>query len=259
MKNKTLQKFLADLGYGSRRQITDWITQGRISIDDRTAKPGNRVACDSKIKIDGKIVAIKENYNNHKKPDTKILIYNKPIGEICTRSDPQKRATVFEKLPKLKNSRWVCVGRLDINTAGLLLFTTDGDLANALMHPSSEIEREYIADIIGKITQENIDTLLSGVKLEDGIAKFKKIKLANNKNGMRTYNIVLTEGRHREVRRLWESQNLRVANLARIRFGKIHLPNNLSIGRWRELGTRQIEQLRRTMTQTRPSRESVNL
>lgn len=229
-----LQKFLANLGFGSRREIERWIEDGRITVDNKPATLGVKVTNKSNIILDGK----KLNFNiKSKSTEKKLIIYNKPEGEICTRKDEKGRRTVFESLPKLKNERWIAVGRLDLNTSGLLLFTTDGELANRLMHPSSEFEREYAVRILGDLSVDAIKKLKAGVKLEDGVAKFKAIKAqkTSRDSANKWYHVVLTQGRNREVRRLFESQGVTVSRLKRIRFGDITLPKDLKPGHFVEI------------------------
>lgn len=229
-KTEKLQKVLANLGFGSRREIEKIIAAGRVMVNCIPAKLGDRVDDTAEIYIDGKPA------KQSSASVTRVLIYNKPLGELCTRTDPEGRATVFANLPALKNLRWISIGRLDINTSGLLLFTTNGELANFLMHPSNEIPREYEVEFVGNLDQRIIDRLINGVELEDGKAHVEQIKL--QKNGCAR--VTLTEGRNRIVRRLFASQGLKVTSLRRVRFGKIMLPENLKVGEWRELTEREI-------------------
>lgn len=231
--NEKLQKLLAHLGHGSRREMEIWIAAGRVSVDGSIAHTGMRVTPGQYICIDGK--PIKSTSTNKSTP--RILLYHKPCGQICSRSDTEGRPTVFENLPKLRQGRWVMVGRLDINTSGLLLFTTDGELAHRLMHPSYQIEREYAVRVYGKVSDEILALLQAGVPLEDGIGKFYKIiphkPSADNAN--RWFNVILREGRNRLVRRLWQSQNIQVNRLIRVRFGPLELPRSLEEGHFVEL------------------------
>lgn len=215
-----LQKVLARAGVGSRRQIEMWIEAGRITVNDKIAKLGERVTSKATICVDGKKI------NISKKIDRRVLLYNKPVGEICTRSDEKGRTTVFAHLPPLKTGRWVIVGRLDLNSSGLLLFTNDGELANKLMHPSSMLEREYLVRIYGTVTPEILKDLQQGVILEDGMAKFKSIQVMQNQ----WFRVVITEGRNRLVRRLWQAKGLAVSKLIRTRFDDIILPKSLKPG-----------------------------
>ncbi|MEK6731688.1 MAG: 23S rRNA pseudouridine(2605) synthase RluB [Pseudomonadota bacterium] len=237
MKTEKLQKVLANLGLGSRREIEKWIDEGRVRLNDRPAKLGDRASLGDKIHVDDKLI---KQHSTHVTP-TKILLYHKPEGEICSRSDPEGRRTVFEALPVIKKGRWIMIGRLDINSSGLLLFTNDGELANHLMHPASQIEREYQVRVLGDVTSEMIKRLTKGVRLEEGMAHFKSIKLAGGRGANRWYKVILTEGKNREVRRLFESQGLKISRLMRVRFGSILLPRDLHPGRYRydaSFGTR---------------------
>ena len=233
MQNKTekLQKVLANLGLGSRRKMEDWISDGRVSVDGQIAKLGDRVNEAAKIQVDGRLIQ----QDQSKCQKTRVIMYHKPLGEVCTRFDPDGRKTVFDNLPPLKQGRWIVVGRLDINTSGLLLFTNNGELANKLMHPSSQIEREYSMRVIGKVDKDVLNKLTKGVQLSDGLAKFKKLEDKGGAGANHWYNGILTEGRNREVRRLWESQNVTVNRLIRVRFGTIKLPRDLKPGRLKEV------------------------
>lgn len=239
MDTEKLQKVLARLGLGSRRELETWIADGRVSLDGKVAKLGDRVNGSEKIRVDGELLRI----NLNQKRKTKVLVYNKPEGEICTARDPEGRVSVFEKLPRLKGDRWVMVGRLDINTQGLLLFTNNGELANYLMHPSSEIEREYAVRVKGEVTKETINNLTAGVELEDGPAKFDSVKAAGGEGLNQWYHVVLKEGRNREVRRLFESQNLTVSRLIRIRYADVLLPRGLRRGTWDYLDVEHVKRL----------------
>lgn len=228
--SEKLQKVLARAGLGSRRQIERWIEEGRITIDGQPATLGARVTPHQMLRVDGRMVPA-----HAIQPKPRILIYHKPEGEVCTRSDPQGRQTVFEKLPVLRGARWITVGRLDYNTSGLLLFTTDGELANRLMHPSREIEREYAVRVLGKVSDEMLARLKEGVMLEDGPAHFDAIKDAGGAGANHWYHVTLKEGRNREVRRLWDAIGVQVSRLMRIRFGPIRLPPHFHAGRTMEL------------------------
>ena len=228
--SEKLHKILARNGYGSRREMERWIEDGRLKINGKQARTADRVEDSDKIVLDDKLVELNFDDQQHR-----ILIYNKPEGEICTRDDPEGRKDVFSKLPRLQGSRWIIVGRLDINTSGLLFFTTDGELANALMHPSSEIDREYSVRILGEVDGQVLQNLTKGVDLEDGFARFDSITDAGGTGANHWYSVVLKEGRKREVRRLWESQGLKVSRLMRTRFGPIVLTRNLRKGTFRDL------------------------
>ena len=240
--SEKLQKVLARAGHGSRREMEAWIAAGRISIDGEIASLGDRIEADVKIRIDGRSVSIK----SEEDLICRVIAYHKPEGEICSRKDPEGRPTVFERLPKTRDSRWVAVGRLDINTSGLLLFTSDGELANRLMHPSNEVEREYAVRTFGEVTDACIQRLRTGVTLEDGPASFDKVKAAGGEGMNKWWHVSLAEGRNREVRRLWESQEVQVSRLIRIRYGKIELPKSLPRGGWVELTMEEVNYLRKT-------------
>lgn len=237
-----LQKILANAGQGSRREIEAIIAEGRVSVDGKIATLGDRVTIHSglKIRIDGHLV----NLNAVQKEVCRVLMYYKPEGELCTRHDPEGRATVFDRLPRLTGSRWIAVGRLDINTSGLLLFTTDGELANRLMHPSHEVEREYSVRVFGEVDDAMIARLRKGVQLEDGPANFTQIKAVGGTGLNQWFDVTLMEGRNREVRRLWESQGIQVSRLIRIRYGNIQLMKSLPRGGWQEMELQQVNYLR---------------
>jgi 23S rRNA pseudouridine2605 synthase len=226
-----LQKFLARAGYGSRREIENWIREGRISVNDRPAELGVSVTADDRIRIDGRLVA---NADQTSRPP-RTMAYHKPAGELTTRKDAAGRPTVFDNLPKIRNGRWISVGRLDFNTAGLLLVTTDGELAHRLMHPSWQIEREYAVRILGEVEEAVLQRLQEGVLLEDGMAAFASIKDAGGQGINHWYHVIVREGRNREVRRLWESQGLQVSRLIRVRFGPVTLSRSLRAGRFQDL------------------------
>ena len=241
-KTEKLQKILARSGHGSRREIESFLKEGRISVDGKMATLGDRIEVKSstKIRLDGRSLAIKE----AEKEICRVMAYYKPEGELCTRHDPEGRPTVFTRLPKLVGARWIAVGRLDVNTSGLLLFTTDGELANRLMHPSREVEREYAVRVFGEITDAKIRQLTQGVQLEDGPAAFKTVSYRGGEGMNQWYNVTLTEGRNREVRRLWEAVGVQVSRLIRVRYGDIDLPKGLPRGGWTELGLEQTNYLR---------------
>lgn len=233
-----LQKVLARLGLASRREIETWITEGRVKVNGAAATLGQRVDANDAIALDGRLLKREEITGSVRR----VLIYNKPDGEICTRDDPEGRPTVFDRLPRPKEGRWINIGRLDINTTGLLLFTTDGELANRLMHPSYQMDREYAVRVRGEVTEEMLENLKTGVMLEDGPAKFTDIKEAPGGEGFNHwYHCVVMEGRNREVRRLWESQGLVVSRLKRVRFGPVFLTSELTMGRWREMDQREVD------------------
>ncbi|XXF10738.1 pseudouridine synthase [Pseudomonas sp. D2-3] len=233
-----LQKVLARMGLASRREIEAWITAGRVKVNGNDASLGQRVDLHDAISVDGRLLRREEATETLRR----VLIYNKPDGEICTRDDPEGRPTVFDRLPRPKEGRWINIGRLDINTTGLLMFTTDGELANRLMHPSYQMDREYAVRVRGEVDEEMIDRLKAGVMLEDGPAKFTDIKEAPGGEGFNHwYHCVVMEGRNREVRRLWESQGLVVSRLKRVRFGPVFMTSDLPMGRWREMSQREVD------------------
>ncbi|MFP3013863.1 MAG: 23S rRNA pseudouridine(2605) synthase RluB [Arsenophonus sp. NC-QC1-MAG3] len=241
-KSEKLQKVLARCGYGSRREIESFIQSGRVSIDGKLATLGDRteVKPNIKIRLDGHLLKIKKT----EKTICQILAYYKPEGVLSTHHYSEGRSTIFDRLPKLKSSRWIAIGRLDVNTCGLLLFTTDGELANRLMNPRHEVEREYAVRVFGQINDAKIRQLIKGVQLEDGKANFKKLKFCGGKGKNQWFNVTLTEGRNREVRRLWEAVGMQVSRLIRIRYGNIYLPKGLPRGGWIELCLDQINYLR---------------
>jgi 23S rRNA pseudouridine2605 synthase len=227
-----IQKALAGAGLGSRRTIEDWIRAGRITVNGRTAQLGDRAEPGDDVRVDGKPVAL---------PDTapaegQLLIYNKPLDEVTTRSDPQGRRTVFESLPPAESGRWISIGRLDVSTSGLLLFTTDGALAHRLMHPSGEVEREYQVTVRGQPTADALRRLEEGVMLEDGPARFDTIiQVPYKLGGDATFKVILREGRNREVRRMWSAVGHEVVRLSRTRYGPVELPADLPMGQWRQI------------------------
>lgn len=237
--DEKIQKVLARAGFGSRRELEDWISQGRVKVNGVVAKLGDRVSGDDKIAVDGKKLAPREQ-TAQVHP---VLLYNKALGEICTSNDPEGRPTVFDHLPRLAHARWVAVGRLDINTTGLLLFTTDGELANKLMHPSTEIQREYMVRVMGEVSDEALHRLTTGVELEDGMAKFDGIRFGGGEGINQWYYVMLKEGRNREVRRLWESQDLKVSRLKRVRYGNIVIPSYVKMGKYVELPAAETKAL----------------
>ncbi len=225
-----IQKVLANAGHGSRRQIEKLIQQGRITVNGKKAELGQQLGQRDKIAIDSKQIRL----HLQKQQRTKVLAYYKPAGEVCSRNDEKGRSNVFEKLPSMRNGRWINIGRLDINTTGLLLFTNDGELANKLMHPSNQVEREYAVRVLGKATPEQLQAMRDGVELDDGLAKFTDIVDSGGDGVNHWYHVVILEGRNREVRRLWESQGLQVSRLIRTRYGSYILPRRKRPGQnWR--------------------------
>lgn len=247
MKNKSqaadsgerLQKVLANAGFGSRREIERQIEAGEVSVNGKTARLGDRVTPEDTIHIG----RTKVGAWRLKKQEAQVIIYNKPEGELVTRDDPGGRPTVFSRLPKLVGSRWIAVGRLDLNTSGLMIFTTDGELANTLMHPSQQIEREYAVRVNGEVSSEKLQQLVNGVELDDGFARFEDIVESGGEGRNRWFHVVIMEGRNREVRRLWEAVDLKVNRLKRVRFGPLFLDSSLAVGRHRELTEQELSDL----------------
>ncbi|MBM6551296.1 23S rRNA pseudouridine(2605) synthase RluB [Marinomonas ostreistagni] len=237
--DEKLQKVLARAGVGSRREMENRIREGRVTVNGAVANLGDRVRSSDEIAFDGEPVKTSASSD----VERRVIIYNKPEGEVCTRKDPEGRPTVFDRLPKLRGSRWIAVGRLDINTSGLLLFTTDGELANRLMHPSTEIDREYLVRVMGNVTEEHVETLKKGVLLEDGMANFTDIVDGGGEGINHWFYVCLMEGRNREVRRLWESQGVKVNRLKRVRFGPVFLPSKAKVGRWVEMDDADVTAL----------------
>jgi 23S rRNA pseudouridine2605 synthase len=234
-KGQKLQKVLANLGLGSRRKMERWIEEGRVTVDGRVATLGDRVRAGQALRLDGRPLEVDA------AEQVRVLLYHKPVREVCSRDDPEGRKTVFERLPKLKSGRWISVGRLDFNTSGVLLFTTDGALANALMHPSNAIEREYLVRVMGRVDEPMVERLKEGVELDDGPARFSDIQEGGGDGINRFFYVVLMEGRNREVRRLWESQGNTVSRLKRVRYGEVFLPSKLKKGQWLELPQRDVD------------------
>ena len=234
-----IHKILADHGIGSRRGIEALIRQKKVLVNGQVATIGQLVLERDIFEVEGRTIRLS------KKDPTKkrILMYNKKVGEISSRNDPDHKKTIFDSLPRLKSGRWVSVGRLDINTSGLILFTNDGSLANELMHPSSSIEREYVARVHGQVTDQILNNLTEGVNLEDGFAKFTDVQGGRKGNTNQWFAMVIMEGRTREVRRLWESQGLEISRLKRVRYGTLFLPASLKQGAFKELSKSEISAL----------------
>ena len=248
-----LQKLLAEAGLGSRRAVEEWIRAGRLNVGGRKAQLGDRASAADDVRLDGKRLKL----GTGKARPHELLLYYKPVGEVTTRSDPEGRPTVFERLPPPRHGRWINVGRLDVNTTGLLLLTTDGRLAHRLMHPSSEVEREYLVRVRGRPSQEVLAQLLLGVRLEDGAASFDRITAdsweeagAGGSRSNSSFRVVLTEGRNREVRRLWQAVGFEVSRLKRVRYGPIELPRDLKPGETRQAGPALLETLARAVAQS---------
>ncbi len=235
--SERLQKLIANAGYGSRRWAERLIEQGRISVNNKEATLGDKATIADKVTIDGRLIDLKR----YSEEETKVLMLNKQAGVICSNKDEEGRKSVFDFLPE--NTRWVMVGRLDLNTSGLLLFTNNGDLANKLMHPSSEIDREYAVRVLGRVRDEDIKQLISGIELDDGFAKFHKVTLGGGDGANRWYHVVVREGRKREVRRLWEALDCKVSRLIRTRFSDIRMPDNLRANQSELLKPKQVQAL----------------
>ena len=237
-KRERLQKVMAQSGHGSRRNIEILIAQGHITINGQVAKLGDSVGPGDKVKLDGKLLHLR-----YGEPLPRVLLYHKTAGEIVTRDDPEKRPTVFDKLPKVNGGRWVSVGRLDFNTEGLLIFTTSGELANRLTHPRFEVEREYAVRVMGELTEEQRSKLLTGVDIDGESCKFDSLEDRGGEGSNHWYHVILREGKNREVRRMMEAVGLMVSRLMRVRFGSVELPGHIKRGMMREMEEAQIQDL----------------
>ncbi|HSN64278.1 MAG TPA: pseudouridine synthase [Azonexus sp.] len=242
-KPERLQKVLAQAGIGSRREMEEWIAAGRISVNGVTAHLGQGVVPTDKIKIGGRLVNVR--FTTTRTP--RVVMYHKPEGEIVSRDDPEGRPSVFNALPRIRGGRWIAVGRLDFNTSGLLLFTTSGELANKLTHPSSELVRDYAVRVLGDLTLEAQQQLLSGIELEDGPAAFSSLSDAGGEGANHWYRVTLFEGRNREVRRMFEAVGCTVSRLIRVRYGPFSLPPQLKRGRVHELDEAEVKGLMREL------------
>ena len=236
-----IHKVLADHGVGSRRGIESLIRQKKVLVNGSLATIGQLVSERDIFQVEGKTIKLSKKDPTQKR----ILMYNKKVGEISSRNDPDHKNTIFDSLPRLRSGRWVSIGRLDINTSGLILFTNDGALANKLMHPSSNVEREYVARVHGNVTDNNIENLVEGVDLEDGFAKFTDVQGGRKGNTNQWFAMVIMEGRTREVRRLWESQGLEISRLKRVRYGNLFLPAHLKQGAFKELTKGEVNAIER--------------
>ncbi len=237
-ESQKLQKILAQAGLGSRRMMETWIEAGRITVNGKVAGVGTRVMPVDRLQVDGRDIKIAST-----EAPVRVLLYHKPEGEIVTRDDPQGRETVFSRLPRLQGSRWLSIGRLDVSTSGLLIFTTSGALANSMMHPRFEVEREYAARVFGKLTDEQGRMLLAGVTLEDGPARCASLIDEGGEGSNHWYRLIMTEGRNRIVRRLFEAVGFTVSRLIRVRYGPIILPPRLKRGQIEDLPAAEVKQL----------------
>ncbi|QOJ23707.1 MAG: pseudouridine synthase [Gammaproteobacteria bacterium] len=233
-----LQKLLAQRGLGSRREMEALIASGEVSVNGKTAILGDRAGPGDVIRIGRRVIRV---HVEEELP--KVLLYHKPEGEIVSRHDPEGRPSVFDKLPQLRSSKWIAIGRLDFNTSGLLIFTTDGALANRLMHPRFEMEREYAVRILGELTEEQMKQLTSGVPLDDGQAAFTYLADQGGEGANHWYRVILKEGKNREVRRMFEAIGITVSRLMRVRFGPLNLPPRIKRGQWLELDEKETRRL----------------
>jgi 23S rRNA pseudouridine2605 synthase len=248
-----LHKALADAGHGSRREIEEWIAEGRVSVNGEPAHVGQRIGPEDKVRLNGRLVQLK--LGGTRLP--RVLLYHKPEGEIVSRDDPEGRQTVFEKLPRINNGRWIAIGRLDFNSCGLMLFTSSGELANRLMHPSYGIEREYAVRVLGEPTPEALDQLQKGIELEDGLARFNRFEAVGGEGANHWYNVTLSEGRNREVRRMFDAVGLTVSRLMRVRYGPVTLPSSLRRGQWRELSEADVGLLQKALKAAKKPEKSA--
>lgn len=230
LEPERLQKALARAGVASRRQIEEWVEEGRILINDQPAALGQKIGPGDRVKLNGRLIQLRFGARA-----PRVLIYHKPEGEIVSRNDPEGRPSVFERLPGLRRGRWLAIGRLDYNTSGLLLFTDDGDLANRMMHPRYGFEREYAVRLLGELGDEQFRALTEGIALEDGSARFTSLRVEGGEGANRWYRVVLPEGRNREVRRMFEAVGFTVSRLIRVRYGSVELPPRLKRGMWMEM------------------------
>ena len=237
--NERVQKYLARAGYGSRREIERWLEAGQITTSQGVLKPGDRVEAGQVLYVHGKRIVISE--PNH---STRMLAYHKAAGEISTHKDPGNRRRVLDSLPSIENGRWLSVGRLDVNTTGLMLFSNDGELVNALMHPSSEVEREYLCRVYGPVSDDSLKRLCEGVQVGNDLLQFRSIEPEERTGSNQWFRIVLTGGKNREIRRAWQAFGCEVSRLKRVRYGHFHLPRHLKVGQWIELDELQIEKFR---------------
>ncbi|GAA4364467.1 23S rRNA pseudouridine(2605) synthase RluB [Kangiella marina] len=238
-KSEKLQKILANAGLGSRREIEKWIADGRVSVNGSIVQLGERATDKDTIRVDGRVIKIMPSEEVY----TRVIAYHKPLGEVSTQKDPEGRPTVFDKLPRTSFGRWISIGRLDINTTGLLLFTNNGELAHRLMHPSYQVERKYAVRIHGEVTDEMLKNLKDGVLIDGDMCQFNYIQPGGGEGANQWYEVGLSEGKNREVRKLWQSQEVDVSRLIRIEYGPVELPKSLSRGRWMDLNEEQIKKV----------------
>lgn len=251
MKSQKLQKVLAQAGLGSRRLMETWIDAGRVTVNGKVASIGARVEPADRIQADGRDVRVPA-----VEPPARVLIYHKPEGEIVTREDPQGRETVFTRLPRLRGARWLSIGRLDVSTSGLLIFTTSGELANSMMHPRFALEREYAVRIFGALSTEQMALLRAGVELPDGMARFDALEDEGGEGANHWYRVVVTEGRNRLVRRLFEATGFTVSRLMRVRFGALQLPPRLKRGQFSEMEPADVRRLTELLARPRQQKEA---
>jgi 23S rRNA pseudouridine2605 synthase len=230
-----LQKVLARAGVASRREIEALMLAGRVLVNGQPAGLGQKIGPRDRVKVNGRLVQLK--FGNRL---PRVLLYHKTEGEIVSRDDPEGRPTVFERLPALRRGRWLAIGRLDFNTSGLLLFTDDGELANRLMHPRYGLEREYAVRILGELTDEHVQILGTGIALEEGLARFDSLRAVGGEGVNRWYRVTISEGRNREVRRMFEALGFTVSRLMRVRYGPVELPPRLKRGMWMELPAAEV-------------------
>ncbi len=239
MADEKLQKVLARAGFGSRRELEQWIKEGRVVVNGKPATLGDRVSEEDRIAVDGKKVQL----SSRRKLAPRVILYNKPEGEVSSRKDPEGRPTVYDRLPDVVHARWVAVGRLDINTAGLLLFTTDGELANRLMHPSANIDREYAVRVKGEVSDEMLEAMKKGVEIDGHLCRFTDIQYFAGEGANHWYHVVIMEGRNREVRRIWESFGVQVSRLKRVRYGPAFIPSQVKKGQFYEFNPKEVSEL----------------
>ncbi len=248
-----IQKVLARAGYASRRGVEALIEAGRVRVNEKVARVGDRIEEGDVVKLDGRVLSARRLWQA---APPQVIVYHKPVGEVCTRRDPEGRRTIYQSLPAPDKGRWVSVGRLDISTSGLIILTTDGELANKLMHPSMEMDREYAVRVLGDVTPEMMQRLRDGVELEDGPAQFTDIQPAGGEGANRWFHVVIQEGRNREVRRLWESQGIQVSRLMRVRYGPVFMPKALKPGKWMTMPQSDLELLYQEVGLTPPGQRS---